>query len=140
VTPPEGNENSGRGGCLLIVLLLIAVGAVVMVLISLAALFDPFSWMPTVDRVWEDCRGDCALAHRFPGFWWHATANLIYGAITLVASVMFGLSVADLRETRVKRYNSTAADGAFQAARRTFMAAGSTLAALALLPIVVAVA
>jgi hypothetical protein len=133
-------SDGGGGGCLAIVVLLILVALVVMAIISLAALFDPFSWMPTVDRIWEDCHGDCALAHRFPGFWWHAAANLLYGAIALTAAFVFGSTVLQLRKARAARYGSAAADAAFHQAHSDFLAAGSSLAGVALLPIVVALA
>ena len=58
----------------------------------------------------------------------------------MVATFIFGSSVLQLRNTRVARYDGAAADAAFRQAHGDFMAAGSALAALALLPIVVAVA
>ena len=121
-------------------MLLILVALVVMAIISLAALFDPFSWMPTAHQIWDDCAGDCALAHRFPGFWWHAAGNLLYGAITLTAAFIFGSSVVELRNARDGRYESPAADAAFHQAHGDLVAAGSTLGGLALLPLVVALA
>ena len=136
----RSTRGSGGGGCLAIVVLLILVALVVMAIISLAALFDPFSWMPTAHQIWEDCAGDCALAHRFPGFWWHAAGNLLYGAITLTAAFIFGSSVVELRNARDGRYDSPAADAAFRQAHGDFVAAGSTLGGLALLPLVVALA
>jgi hypothetical protein len=128
------------GGCVALIAIVIAVALIAMAVISLAATFDPFNWMPTAHQIWDDCEGDCALAHRFPGFWWHAAGNLLYGAITLTATFIFGSSVVELRNARGGRYESAAADAAFRQAHGNFLAAGSTLGGLALLPIAVALA
>jgi hypothetical protein len=128
------------GGCVALIAIVIAVALVAMAVISLAALFDPFNWMPTAHQIWDDCEGDCALAHRFPGVWWYAAANLLYGAIALTATFIFGSTVLHLREARAARYDSAAADAAFHQAHSDCLAAGSTLAGVALVPIVVALA
>ena len=57
-------------------------------------------------EIWADCQGDCALAHRFPGFWWHAVANLVCVAVAVVAACAFVATVIDLREGRVARYDT----------------------------------
>ena len=133
------NQRTG-GGCLALVVLAVVVGAIAAAVISLAALIDPFNWMPRVGEIWANCEGDCALAHRFPGFWWHAVANLIYAAVAIVAVCAFGLSVLELREKRVERYDRLDAAAAHKAARDHSVATGVTLEAVALLPIVVAIA
>jgi hypothetical protein len=134
------NGTQGGGGCLALFLLILVIGAIVAAVISLAALIDPFNWMPPVGEIWEDCVGDCALAHRFPGFWWHAAANLVYAAAAAVGACAFVVTVGELREKRVARYDSAEDADAFAAARTEFLGAGVILAALALLPIVVAIA
>ena len=136
----RSTRGSGGGGCLAIVVLLILVALVVMAIISLAALFDPFSWMPTAHQIWEDCHGDCALAHRFPGFWWHAAGNLLYGAITLTATFIFGSSVVELRNARRRAIREPRRRRGVPSGTRRLLAAGSTLGGLALLPLVVALA
>ncbi len=84
----SGKDTTG-GGCIALFVLLMVVALIVMGVISLAALIDPFDWMPTVHRIWDDCSGDCALAHRFPGFWWHAVANLLYATLAVAVAVVF---------------------------------------------------
>ena len=49
--------------------------------ISLAALVDPFDWMPSVLATGLTVTAHCELADRFPGFWWHVVANLAYAAL-----------------------------------------------------------
>ena len=53
---------------------------------------------------------------------------------------VFLFTVAELREKRVTRYDSLQAASAFAAARDDCLGAGALLGALALLPIVVAIA
>jgi hypothetical protein len=134
-------KNTGAtplGGCLAFLAIVIAIATIAMAIISLSALFDPFNWMPTVHRVWQDCEGDCALAHRFPGFWWHAIANLLYGTLAVAAAILFGARVIDLREARAARYESLSAESAYRGARRACRQVGATLAALALIAVAAA--
>jgi hypothetical protein len=136
----SNQAGQGGGGCLALFVLALIVGAIVAAVISLAALIDPFNWMPRVGEIWADCEGDCALAHRFPGFWWHAAANLAYAAVAAAMACVFVAAVVELREKRVDRFDSVTAAAAFTDARSECIGAGVTLAALALLPIVVAIA
>ena len=92
------------------------------------------------DEVWADCDGDCALAHRFPGFWWHVVVNLAYTAFALFVLFGFGSTVAALRKARLARYDSAAAMQAFREAHSACLGMGQTLAALAALPLLVAIA
>src|SRR3954466_2850343 len=103
----SGKETAG-GGCIALFVLLIVVALIVMGVISLAALIDPFDWMPTVHDIWKDCSGDCALAHRFPGFWWHAAVNLLYAAVAVAVAGAFVVAVRDVRDKRVARFDSAA--------------------------------
>ena len=97
----NNTSQSAGGGCLAVLALLIVVAMVVMAVISLAALIDPFDWMPSVEQIWEDCSGDCALAHRFPGFWWHAAANLLYAGLAVAVGGGFLAAVGErAREAR----------------------------------------
>jgi hypothetical protein len=134
----ESRGASAGGGCVALIALVIAVSLVVMAIISLAAVVDPFNWMPTAHEIWEDCDGDCALAHRFPGFWWHMVANLLYAGLAVAAAVWFGARVVALRETRTARYDGVAADGAFRDARRDCVQAGTVLGGLALIALLAA--
>jgi hypothetical protein len=132
-------SSSSGGGCLALFLGLLAIALVVMGIISLAALIDPFNWMPRVGRIWEDCSGDCTLAHRFPGFWLHAVLNLVYAVVAAVVSGAFLMAVVALREKRVERFDSRDAAEQFTAAQNECLGAGALLGATALLPIVVAI-
>jgi hypothetical protein len=120
--------------------LALIVGAILAALISLAALVDPFNWMPQVGEIWADCEADCVLAHRFPGFWWHAAANLVYAAAAATLACLFLVVIIDMREKRVDRYASSAAAAAYSTARDECLGWGVVLGALAVLPIVVAIA
>jgi len=137
-------DASGCGACFAAVVLL---GFVAAALISLAALVDPFSWLAPIDEVWAECDEDlgspgdeCALENRFPGFWWHAAVNLAYTALALVLTLVFAGGVGDLREKRVARFASAEAATEHAAARQLCLATGAALAAVALLPTVVALA
>jgi hypothetical protein len=133
----NGRQSEG-GGCIALFLILVAIALVVMAVISFAAFVDPFDWMPRVGAIWADCSGDCALAHRFPGFWWHAAANLVYVGVAVAAACVFVAGVADVRGRRIARYDSAADLAAFGAALDRCTRAGGWLAALAALPILVA--
>lgn len=65
--------------------------------------------------------------------------NLVYAATAAVASVAFLLSVADLREKRVERFDSAHVTARFTAAQNECLGAGALLGATALLPIGVAI-
>ena len=136
----NSTKSDQGGGCLALFVLALVVGAIVAAAISFAALVDPFDWMPRVGEIWADCQGDCALAHRFPGFWWHAVANLVYVAVALVAACAFIATVLDLREKRVARYDTAQAAAAFSEAHDACLGAGAILGTVALLPIVAAIA
>ena len=134
-------------GCLGWLGVAIVLALVAAALISVAALVDPFSWMPPVGEIWADCdddhateRDECALANRFPGFWIHALVNLVYAAVALGLVLVFLGSVAGLREKRVARFSSAAAAAEHRSVVDQAIGCGVALAALALLPIVVAIA
>ena len=61
----RGGSSSSGGGCGGLIAILIVIGAIVGAAISLAAIVDPFGWMPSVHAIWADCDHDCALAQRF---------------------------------------------------------------------------
>ena len=115
----DRSDDDG-GGCCAFVLVILAIALVVMALISLAAIVDPFSWLPPVGEIWKDCEGDCALAHRFPGFWLHVVVNLAYFvAVAVLVLALFGLAL-ELREARAGRFDSSEAAGLYTEKRRAF--------------------
>jgi hypothetical protein len=132
-------RESGGTGCA-IVLLLIVIGLVVAALISLAALVDPFSWMPSVHRIWDDCTGNCDLAHRFPGFWAHAIGNLAWTVVAAAAAVISLAAASNFRTARRERFDDLEAVQRYQAARTALAWPALTLFLLAAAPIVVAAA
>src|SRR3954470_17429953 len=101
----SGKDTAG-GGCVALGIVVVAVGLIVLGIISLAALIDPFDWTPTVHDIWKDCSGDCALAHRFPGFWWHAAANLLYAAVAVACAGAFLAAVRTVRDKRAARFDT----------------------------------
>ncbi len=145
MSDPRGDDDAaGCAGCAIGVFLL---GLLVAAVVSLAALVDPFSWLPPVGEVWAECdddfgtdRNECALENRFPGFWLHAVLNLLYATVALGLGVGFAASVADLREKRAARFSSAAAAVEHRGARDLCAGCGAVLAAVALLPIAVAIA
>ena len=133
----------GCGGCIVAVL---AIGAVVAAVISLAAVIDPFSWMPPVSDIWADCdddyateRDECELATRYPGFWVHALVNFTYAVVSALALVWVGRAALELREARRARFSGAEAGARYEGAVGAFSLAAFTCAALAALPLVVAV-
>ncbi|MEJ7785473.1 MAG: hypothetical protein WKF96_11765 [Solirubrobacteraceae bacterium] len=143
------NEGEGPNGwgCGAIIAFVMVVGLVVAAAISLAALVDPFSWMPSVDQVWADCeddfateRDECALASRFDGFWIHAAVNLLYlaGSLGLLAGLAF--AVADQRKARGGRFAGDAAAQRYADARQTLVITSGLVGIVSLVPIVAAVA
>jgi hypothetical protein len=70
----------------------------------------------------------------------HAVASLAYAGVAVAVTVVFGAAVMDLRQARVARYDGAAALGAFRKASDECLGAGAILAAVALLPLVVAIA
>ena len=116
------NEDVGCGGCIAGA---IALALVVAAVISIAAIIDPFSWMPTVSEVWADCSDnydtdadECDLATRFPGFWWHVIANIAYVVVVGVLLIALIGSVAEFRDARAARFDGDEPLRAWRQARR----------------------
>lgn len=140
----DDDDDAGVGagcGCVLVVL---AIGAVVAAAMSLAAVIDPFDWYPSFDAVWADCsddygteRDECALAARFPGFWWHLVANLGWAVAVLVALLVFAGTVTEFRRLRTDRLVSAQAKAAHDRAIGSLALASVAVAALGVLPILV---
>jgi hypothetical protein len=136
-TSKNSQSNDGVGCALALVAMVI--GLIVAAAISVAAVVDPFDWMPGVSEIWADCEGDCDLADRFPGFWWHTVANLLYAAVTLLVAFAFAGKVGALRTARVARYASADDAAAFERAHRELVAGAGMLGALAAFPLIVAI-
>jgi hypothetical protein len=67
-------------------------------------------------------------------------ANLVYAAVAVTISCVFIAAVADLRRKRPIRFEGPADAAAFAAAHDHCVGSGGLLAAVALLPIIVAIA
>ena len=139
----EGQQaGMGCGGCIALVIVL---GVVVAAAMSIAALVDPFSWMPPIGDVFADCPpavevdGSCDLQDRYPGFWLHVLVNLAYSAAAVGLLVAMVPAVVELRNARVARFGGDAAVERYRAARERLGAIAVPTAALGLLPLVVAV-
>jgi hypothetical protein len=146
VMATSSDDSDGcTGGCLLLFGVLIVVGLTVMALISLAALLDPFDWLPPVGDIWADCQdnpatplGECDLATRFPGFWAHAILNLLWAVITGGLLLAVTLAVPQLRAARAERFVGPGRAEAYRAGRRMFAALVAAAGVCALIPIGVA--
>ena len=141
------SDGSGCGGCLAIFGVILAIAAVIAGLISLTAIVDPFSWMPSVVKIWRHCddnlatsRNECALANRFHGFWLHAVINLVYVVAAGVALVVLGANAGELRDARRRRFGGPSAVARYTTARAQVARSAGYGTALALLPFAVALA
>src|SRR5215210_4693711 len=100
--PPIMSSQQEGGGCAALVVLVLVIGAVVAAVISVAALVDPFSWLPPIGEIFGDCDDDydtsadeCELATRFPGFWGHVIANFAYSVAAAGLLVWLASAVLD---------------------------------------------
>jgi hypothetical protein len=144
MSQPSQGDGCGAGCAALFVVALV-ISAIVAAAISIAALVDPFAWMPPVAEVWEDCSDDwktdvneCDLHTRFPGFWVHAIVNFAYTLIAVGLLLALGQTVSDLRQSRRARFDSQTAADRYTEAREGVTALALLSGLLAALPIVVA--
>ncbi len=138
----HGDDSGGCGACLGALLLL---GIIVGTAISIAALVDPFSWMPSLGEIWSDCDDDwrteadeCDPATRFPGFWVHVVVNLVWASVAL-AGVLASLAVAlEMRRHRPTRFDDESGAERYEQTRALMAACVAGALAIAVLPIAVA--
>ncbi len=134
------------GGCLALLAVLFVIGVVVAALLSVAALIDPFSWMPSVGDLWEDCPAQyddpdqCDWSNRFPGLWAHAFVNLLYVTAAAVALVWVAAAVTNLREARPQRFSDGAQAERYDSARHDLSVASACAALIAAAPVIAALA
>ena len=133
-------NDSDAGGCLGCFVGLIVLGLIFAAVISIAAVIDPFAWMPPVGQIWADCEGDCDLAVRFPGVWGHVALNLLYTAAAGLGLLALMSTVRELRDARPNRYATAEAMAAYRRNRDELAGLAVMSGALGLLPIVVAIA
>jgi hypothetical protein len=139
----SSNDELGCGGCIVAILL---IGAVIGAIISVAALIDPFSWMPPVGEIWAECEDDyatsadeCDLAERYPGFWGHVAVNFAYAVASAVALGWLARGALELRAARAERFSAGGAIERYRAARESFGLTCCGCGAMAVLPTIVAV-
>lgn len=133
-------QQSDTGGCFAFFLVIVLIALVAAAIISLAALVDPFSWLPPVGKIWQHCEGDCDLAHRFPGFWPHVLANLGYVIVSICLLGWLMVAVSDLRKARAQRFAGLEQARRYGSARQAVATAATLCGLLAALPIAVAMA
>src|SRR3954452_8845426 len=140
------NDTGCAGGCLGVFAVLIVIALIVMAIISFAALIDPFDWLPPVGRIWADCPdtpatriGECDLATRFPGFWFHAVINLLWAVLTGGLLIALAVTVPETRTARRDRFTGVAQAEAYRSTRRIFAALVAAAGVCALVPITAAV-
>lgn len=133
-------EQQDAGGCIALVMAIVVIAVIVMAIISVAALLDPFQWLPPVGEIWADCDDtttNCDLAARFPGFWVHVLVNLAYAVAAAAALGFLALAAKDAREAAQHRFDDAQAAKTYGERRRTFAAMVAAVLGLAVLPVVV---
>jgi hypothetical protein len=142
----DAQAQDGGGGCLALSAVLLAIGAAVAALLSIAALIDPFSWMPSVGELWEDCPAEyddpdqCDWSVRFPGLWGHAFVNLLYVTAAAAALVWVAAAVSHLREARPQRFSDDAQAERYDSALHELSVASACTALIAAVPVIAALA
>lgn len=133
MTSRRDEGSSGCGTCLAVLLVITLVVAAV---VSIAALVDPFSWVPPLGAIFGDCHTDeCALAGRYPGFWLHVVVNFAYALLAIGLLIVLLSTVAGLRRARTARFDDPVALEHYREARGAFALAAAGVAVLAALPL-----
>ena len=143
----HSQESSGAGGgCAAAFVAILVLGAIVAALVSLAALIDPFDWMPTAGEMWEDCEDDwdtdgdeCAWNNRFPGIWVHSVVNLVYVGAAAGLLLWVVTAVGELRGARAERLSDAGTLEHYVVARQSLATASVWTGLVAVLPSVVAI-
>jgi hypothetical protein len=141
------SQREGNSGCGTIIVIFVVIALVVAGVISVAALVDPFSWLPPLGEIFGDCSDnpetaadECDLGTRYPGFWRHVIINFVYALVTLALLVAFALALPEFREARSGRFESDTAVERYRQARQTVALVGALLAGMAALPLIDALA
>lgn len=146
--------SDGGDGCFGCVVGVLAIAAVFAALISIAALVDPFDWMPSVGEVWADCEEEprdegpfdsgedpCDLDVRFPGFYGHAALNLLWTTVTAIALAALIGAAGNLRSARRARFNTGKDFGAeYDKARSELIGLAVIVTVLVAIPLVAVLA
>jgi hypothetical protein len=125
----------------------VVIALVLSAVVAVAALLDPFDWVPPLGVVFGSCgdapakaRRGCDWGSQYPGFWGHVIANLVYDVLAVAALVAFTVTAREHVGARRARYDGPAALDRYAGARANFVLASIALGAMAALPIIAAVA
>jgi hypothetical protein len=138
------SRNQSGCGCATIIAVVLVITLVVVVVTSIAALVDPFSWVPPIRKIFgctdnpNTAVNECALSKRYPGLWWHVIVNFVYALAALGLLVSFFRAVGEYRRARSVRFDSDTAVERYKQARQTLIVVAGLLAGLALIPIAAA--
>jgi hypothetical protein len=139
------SRREGGGGCALIIAVIVVIALVVAAVVSVAALIDPFSWLPPIGKIFGDCTDnpnipgdDCDIATRYPGFWWHVVVNFLYSLAALGLVVALVAVVPDYRAARTDRFESDTAVERYRQARQNLALVAVLLGGLAAIPVIAA--
>jgi hypothetical protein len=140
------NQGGGCAGCAGCIAIVVVISLVVAAVTSVAALIDPFSWVPPIGKIWgctdnpSPAGSECDLGRRYPGLWWHVIINFLYAVAAVVLLVAFARVVREYRRARAGRFDSDTAVERYRQARQTLVTVAGLLAGLAAIPIVAALA
>lgn len=133
MTSRRDEGSSGCGTCLAV---LLVIALVVAAVVSVAALVDPFSWVPPLGAIFGDCHTDeCALAERYPGFWVHVVVNFAYALLATGLLLALFSTVAELRRARTARFDDAVALERYRETRGAVALAAAGVAVLAAIPL-----
>src|SRR4051812_405645 len=110
------SQREGGIGCGTVIAIIILIGLAGVAVISVAALIEPFSWVPPLREIFGDCTDkpetatrECALGTRYPGFWSHVIINFLYALLALGLSLALAFALPELRAARTARFDNAAA-------------------------------
>jgi di/tricarboxylate transporter len=140
------SQRQGGGGCLAIIAIVVVIGLVVSAVLSVAALIDPFSWVPPVGQIFGSCTDNPATAvdecarvgTRYPGFWWHVIINFVYALAALGLLVALVGAVPKFRQARSGRFDGDSAVRHYRHARQVLALVATLLFGLAAIPVIAA--
>jgi hypothetical protein len=141
------SQEQGGTGCGTFVAIILVITFVFVAVISIAALVDPFSWVPPIGAIFNNCTDDpdtaqdeCELATRYPGFWLHVLVNFGYALMTVGLLIALALAVPEFRKARTARFDNEVAVDRYRRARQRVTLVAVLLAVVAATPIIAALA
>jgi len=138
--------REGGIGCGTLIAIFVAIALILAAAISIAAIVDPFSWVPSLHQIFgctdnpQTTIDECDTTRRYPDFWFHVVINLLYVFMSLGLLVALARALPKYRDTRSRRFESDTAIERYRQARQEIVFIAALLAGLAALPIIVALA